>query len=179
MDAGPPAAFRRPRCPSFLLHPGYQRILRRRQRCAFYRERGKVFSGNVDWICLPAIGMALGAAEVLASTWRSHWCLHRHRRTPKRNPAVFRPQAARTDDGARRPVETPRSFRRRAEPVAPRGCPCPAKDGSGIGGNNRGPKQGSVADAVHSRRSRGSGIRASRCRSGVPHMDSATGFVAP
>ena len=109
-----------------------------------------------------------------ASPRRSRWRLHRHTRTLKRNPAVFRPRAARTDDGTRRPVETPRSFRcRRAEPIAPRGCPCTAKDAFGIGGNNRGTKQGSVSDAAHSRRSCGLGIRASRCRSGVPHTDFA------
>ena len=31
-------------------------------QCAFHREGGKVFSGNVVWICLPAIGKTLGAA---------------------------------------------------------------------------------------------------------------------
>ena len=99
---------------------------------------------------------------------------------PQTEPAVFRPRAARIDDEARRPVETLRSFRCRwAEPIAPQGCPCPAKDAFGIGGNNRGTKQGSVSDAVRLRRSRGSGIRASRCRSVVPHTDSAMGFVAP
>jgi hypothetical protein len=49
------------RCPCFLSHPGHQRILRRRRRRAFHREGGKVFSGNGAWICLPAIGNALGA----------------------------------------------------------------------------------------------------------------------
>ena len=167
-------------CPSFLSHPGHQRIFRRRRRRVFHREGGKGFSGNGVWICLPAIGKVLGAAEGATSPWRSRWHLHRHTRTLKQNPAVFRPRAARSDDGARRLVGRPRSFRcRRAEPIAPRGCPCPTKDAFGIGGNNRGTKQGSVSDVVHSRRSSGSGIRASRCRSGVPHTDSAMGFVAP
>ncbi len=167
------AGYPAPPCPSFLLHPGHQRILRRRRRCAFHREGGMVFSGNGARIRLPAVGKVLGAAEVLARPWRSRWRLHRHTRTLERNTAVFRPRSARTDDGARRPVETPRSFRRR------RAEPCPAKYGFGIGDNNRGTKQGSISNVVHSERSRGSGIRASRCRSGVPHTDSATGFVAP
>ncbi len=159
---------------------GHQRILRRRRRRSFRREGGKMFPETAfGFVFLPSVRLWV-RQEVLPSPWRSGWHLQRYTRTLKRNPAVFRPQAARTDDGARRPVETPRSFRRcRAEPVAPRGCPCPAKDGFGIGGNNRATKQGSVADAVHSRRSRGSGIRVSRCRSDVPHTDSATGFVAP
>ncbi len=114
-----------------------------------------MISRNGVWICLPAVGKAFGAAGSAASPWRSWWRLHRHTRTLKRIPAVFRPRAARSDDGARRLVETPRSFRcRRAEPIAPRRCPCPAKDAFGIGGNNRGTKQGSVSDVVHSRRSR-------------------------
>jgi hypothetical protein len=49
-------------CPSFLSHQGHQRIFRSSLRCAFHREGGKVFSGNVGWICPPAIGKALGAA---------------------------------------------------------------------------------------------------------------------
>ena len=118
----------------------------------------------LGFVCLPSATL-LARQEVPARPWRSRRRLHRHTRTLERNPAVFRPRAARTDDGAHRPVETPRSLRcRRAEPIAPRGCPCPAKDAFGIGGNNRGTKQGSVSDVVHSRRSRGSGIRASRCR---------------
>jgi len=51
-----------PRCPSFLSHPGHRRIPRRRRRRALHREGGKVFSGNGVWICLPAIGKALGAS---------------------------------------------------------------------------------------------------------------------
>ena len=133
---------------------------------------------SFGFVCLPSVRHS-ARQGVLASPWLSRWRLHRHTRTLKRNPVVFRPRAARTDDGARRPAETPRSFRcRRAEPIAPRECPCPAKDAFGTGGNNRGTKQGSVSDAAHSRRSRGSGTRASRCRSGVPLTDSATGFVA-
>ncbi len=132
-----------------------------------------------EFVCLPSATL-LARQEVPANSWRSRWRFHRHTRTLKRNPAVFRPRAARTDDEARRPVETPRSLRcRRAELIVPRGCPCPAIDAFGIGGNNRGTKQGFVSDAVHSRRSRGLGILASRCQSGVPHTDSATGFVAP
>ena len=133
----------------------------------------------VGFVCLPS-AILLARQEVPASPRRFRWRLRRHSRTAKRNPAVFRPRAARSDDGARRPVETPRFFRcHRPEPIASRECPCPAKGGFGIGGNNRGTKKGSVSDAVHSRRSHGLGIRASRCRSGVPHTDSATGFVEP
>ena len=49
-------------CPSFFSHQDLQRILRRRRLRAFHREGGKVFSGDGVWICLPAIGDALGAA---------------------------------------------------------------------------------------------------------------------
>ena len=66
------------------------------------------------FVCLPSATF-LARREVPANPWRSRWRLHRHTRTLKRNPAVFRPQAARTDDGARRPVETPRSFRCRRD----------------------------------------------------------------
>ena len=48
--------------PSFLSHPGHERILRRRRRRVFHREGGKGFFGNGVWIRLPAVGMALGAA---------------------------------------------------------------------------------------------------------------------
>ncbi len=147
---------------------------------SFSPRRRQGFFGNGVWICLPAIGMVLGAAGSAGESMAIAVASSRHTRTLKRILSVFRPRAARTGDGARRPVETPRSFRRRwAEPIAPRGCPFPAKDAFGIGGNNRSTKQGSVSDAVHSGRSRGSGIRVSRYRSNVPHTDSATGFVAP
>ena len=100
---------------------------------------------SFGFVCLPSARHS-ARQGVLASPWLSRWRLHRHTRTLKRNPVVFRPRAARTDDGARRPAETPRSFRcRRAEPIAPRECPCPAKDAFGTGGNNRGTKQGSVS----------------------------------
>ena len=49
-------------CPSSLSHPGYQRMHRRRRRCAFHCEGGEVFSGNGVWICLPTIDNALDAA---------------------------------------------------------------------------------------------------------------------
>ena len=62
------------------------------------------------FVCLPSARLS-ARHEVPAGPWRSRWRLHRHTRTLKRNPAVFRPRATRTDDGARRLVETPRSFR--------------------------------------------------------------------
>ncbi len=134
---------------------------------------------SFGFVCLPSARLP-ARQELLTSPWRSQWHLHRHTKILERNPAVFRPRAAHTDDGARRPGETRRSFRcRRAELIAPRECPCPAKGAFGIGGNNRSTKQESVSDVVHSRRSHGSGTRASRCRSDVPRTDFATGFVAP
>ena len=130
-----------PGCPSFLSHPGHQRIFRRWRRRVFHRVGGKVFSGNGVWICLPAIGKVLGAAGGATSPWRSRWHLHRHTGALKQNPAVFRPRAARTDDGARRPAGRPRFFRcRRAEPIVPRGCPWRIRTHAATGSSNRPPQ---------------------------------------
>ena len=74
--------------------------------------------------CFSATTFGLSACDRQCS-WRGRSRRRLHRRTIifRRNPALFRPRAARTDDGVLRPVEPPRSFRhRRAEPVARRAC---------------------------------------------------------
>ena len=167
-------------CPSYLSHPGHQRILRRRWRRAFQHQGGKVFSENGVWICLPAVGKVFGAAGGAAGPWRSQWRLHCHTRTLKQNPAVsgrapLVPMMEPADLWKRHALSDAVGLDRSSLG----GVLAQRKMGSGsvviIGGT----KQGSVSDAVRSRRSRGPGIRASRCQSGVPHTDSATGFVAP
>jgi hypothetical protein len=107
---------------------GHQRIRRRRLRRSFRREGGKMFPETAfKFVFLPSVRLWV-RQEVLPSPWRSSWHLQRYTRTLKRNPAVFRRRAARTDDGARRPVETPRSFsRRRADPRRR----CHHRDGAG------------------------------------------------
>ncbi len=94
-------------CPSSLSRPCQQRKYRRRQRRDFHREEARCFSETAfGFLCLPSANF-LARQAVPANSWRSGWRLHRrHTRTRKRNPAVFRPRAARIDGGARRPGET-------------------------------------------------------------------------
>jgi hypothetical protein len=113
-------------CPSSLSHPGPDESFTACDIALFTKkeEKGVFPDSAFGSVCLQSATL-LAPHDVPARPRRSRWCLHSHTRNLKRNPVVFRPRAARTDDGARRPWETPRSSRcRRTEPIAPWGYPC-------------------------------------------------------
>lgn len=133
-------------CSSYLPHPYCQRFLGRRQRREFHGVGSKLFSGSAGLTCLPASGGACRPEKSGREPMAVLAAFYRRARSFRRKPVVFRRRAVYNGDGARRPVETPRSFRwHRPEPTAHRGCLCPTKGGSGTCDSNRNTKQGFFA----------------------------------
>jgi len=137
-------------CPSYLPHPYCQHCLSRRPRRTFHTVGGRFFFGSGGRNCLPAFGDARCPAKNAREPMAIALASYRHTNSFKRRPAAIRRRAARNGDGARRLVETPRSFPCHwVEPTAHRGCLCPTTGASWIGDNIRGMKQGFSAGGFH------------------------------